>query len=390
MRRLITVSIIIFVILWTVPAVAADELQIEAEGAVVIDGETGRVLWAKNPHLPLPPASTTKIMTSLLGLELGRPEEVVTVSQLAASQDGSRVYLGAGEEYTLRELLYAVQLASANDAAVAVAEHLAGSVEGFARLMNQRARELGAKNTNFINPNGLPDPEHRTSAYDLALIARKALEYPEYREMITTKCYPMSWPGHWEERQLWNRNKLLEIYEGADGVKTGYTIEAGHTFVGSATREGRQLISVVLGSTNDGVWSGTVKLLDYGFENYSNHELVMAGEEITVVPVKYGTEVPVQTAAGFIYTLAPGEQERISTEVNLPEILVAPLEAGAQLGTLTVSLGTEKLAEIPLVAAREVRRKLYTRWWFWPVAVYIPWRIRVGIRRLQRHRQRQR
>ncbi|HHW92486.1 MAG TPA: D-alanyl-D-alanine carboxypeptidase [Firmicutes bacterium] len=390
MRRLITVSIIIFVILWAVPAVAADELQIEAEGAVVIDGETGRVLWAKNPHLPLPPASTTKIMTSLLGLELGRPEEVVTVSQLAASQDGSRVYLGAGEEYTLRELLYAVQLASANDAAVAVAEHLAGSVEGFARLMNQRARELGAKNTNFINPNGLPDPEHRTSAYDLALITRKALQYPEYREMITTKCYPMSWPGHEEERQLRNRNKLLEIYEGADGVKTGYTIEADHTFVGSATREKRQLISVVLGSTNGGVWSDTVKLLDYGFENYSNHELVKAGEEVTVVPVKYGTEVPVHTAAGFIYTLAPGEQERISTEVNLPETLVAPLEAGAQLGNLTISLGAEKLAEIPLVAAREVRRKLYTRWWFWPVAIYIPWRIRVGIRRLQRHRRRRR
>jgi len=390
MRQFIAATLILLVLIWSVPAVAAEELQIEAEAAVVLDGETGRVLWAKNPHLPLPPASTTKIMTILLGLELGKPEEVVTVSQLAASQEGSRVYLGAGEEYTLRELLYAVQLASANDAAVAVAEHLAGSVEEFARLMNRRARELGALNTNFVNPNGLPDPEHRTSAYDLALIARKALEYPEYREMVTTKCYPMSWPGHEEERQLWNRNKLLEIYEGADGVKTGYTTEAGHTFVGSATRGGRQLISVVLGSSNEGVWTDTVKLLDYGFENYANYELVEAGEEVARLPVKYGSEVPVQTAAGFTYTLAPGERERVSTEIHLPETLVAPIEEGEELGTLTVSLGTEKLAELPLVAARGVKRKIYTHWWFWPLAVYIPWRIRVGIRRLQRHRRRQR
>ncbi len=390
MRRLIAVFLIIIVISWTLPAVAADGLQLEAEAAVVMDGETGRVLWAKNPHLPLPPASTTKIMTILLGLELGQPEEVVTVSPLAASQDGSRIYLGAGEEYTLRELLYAVQLASANDAAVAVAEHLAGSVEEFARLMNQRARELGAKNTNFVNPNGLPDPEHRTTAHDLALIARKALEYSEYREMITTKCYPISWPGHEEERQLWNRNKLLEIYDGADGVKTGYTTEASHTFVGSATRGGRQLISVVLGSTNGGVWSDTVSLLDYGFENFANYELVRAGEEVALVPVKYGSEVPVHTAAGFIYTLTPGEREGVSTEIHLAEGLVAPIEEGAELGTLTVSLGSEQLADIPLVAARGVKRKIYTHWWFWLLALYIPWRIRVGIRRLQRQRRRRR
>ena len=387
MRRALLVFLILFLVQCSIP-VQAGELNIAAQGAVLMDRETGRVLYAHNPHIPLPPASTTKIMTILLGLELGQPEEIVTISRLAEYQEGSRVYLGEGEEYTLQELLYATQLSSANDAAVAVAEHLAGSVEDFAQLMNQRARELGAKNTNFVNPNGLPDPEHRTSAYDLALITRQALQYPEYRELITTSSYPMSWPGREEDRQLRNCNKLFHLYEGADGVKTGYTTEAGHTFVGSATREGRQLISAVLGSDNNHVWSDTIALLDYGFENFTNERLLAPGEEVALAEVKYGSTVPLVLAEGFTYSLAVGESEEITTEVELEESIVAPIKEEEPLGVLRVYFGGEKLAEIPLLAAEGVKRKIYTRWWFWPLAFYVPWRTWVGIRRLQRHRRR--
>ncbi|NLJ34433.1 MAG: D-alanyl-D-alanine carboxypeptidase [Firmicutes bacterium] len=389
MRRVLILFLMVLLLLCSVPAQAA-KLNIVAQGAVLMDKESGRLLFAHNPHTPLPPASTTKIMTILLGLELGQPEEIVTISRLAQYQEGSRVYLEEGEEYTLQELLYATQLASANDAAVAVAEHLAGSVEDFARLMNQRARELGAKNTNFVNPNGLPHPEHRTSAYDLALITRQALQYPEYRELITTSSYPMSWPGRDEDRQLRNANKLFHIYPGADGVKTGYTTEAGHTFVGSATREGRQLISVVLGSDNSSVWSDTTSLLDYGFENFSNEQLLAPGEEVALAEVKYGSPVPLISSEGFTYPLAAGELAKITTEVELLADIVAPIAEGEPLGTLKVFLKDEELARIPLMALERVKRRIYTRWWFWPLALYVPWRTWVGFRRLKRHRRRRR
>jgi D-alanyl-D-alanine carboxypeptidase (penicillin-binding protein 5/6) len=387
MRRIILIIIITTFLLLTAQVQAA-EPEIEGKAAVLMDQATGRVLWSYNPHEPLPPASTTKVMTLLLALELGQPEDVATVSQLAQSQTGSRVYLTAGEQYTLRELLYAVQLSSANDAAVVVAEHIAGSVEGFVQLMNERARELGARNTNFVNPHGLPDPEHRASAYDLALIARAALEIPKFKEIITTDSYPISWPGREEDRQLYNKNRLFQLYEGADGVKTGYTTEAGYTFIGSATRNGQQLIAVVLGSTDSGIWSDTIALLDYGFANFSPYQLASKGEELTTLPVRYGDDVPVILAEGFNYILTPEEKKRVVRESQLPDMLVAPVAAGEVLGTLTISLAGEELARLPLVVATEVKRKIYTHWWFWLLVIYSPWRIRVAIRRLRRHRRR--
>ena len=202
---------------------AAEPPQVTARAAVVLDQATGRILFSKNAYEQLPMASTTKIMTAVLAIESGRLSETVTVSEQAALVEGSSVELEAGEEKTLEELLYGLILRSGNDAAVAIAEFLAGSVEEFAERMTERAHQLGAVHTKFMNPHGLDHEEHYTTAYDLALIAAHAMTLPKFREVAATAEKKISWPGRPYDRILRNQNKLLTMYEGAEGIKTGWT-----------------------------------------------------------------------------------------------------------------------------------------------------------------------
>jgi len=195
----------------------------------------GRILYARNPYLPRPMASITKVMTAVLALEIGRLDNSVAVSPRAAQTGGSSVWLEEGETKTLEELLYALMLRSGNDAAVAIVEHLAGDEKTFAGIMTRRARELGAKNTVFQNSHGLHHPEHYTTAYDYSLITAYAMSISKFREIVGTAHTIISWPGHPWDRHLYNQNKLLEIYAGAEGVKTGWTTLAGRCFVGVAT-----------------------------------------------------------------------------------------------------------------------------------------------------------
>lgn len=263
MTKLLLIPGLFLLAFFSLAPVYAGEPQVAAKAAIVIDAAGGQILYAKSAHTPMPPASTTKIMTALLAVEEGDLEAQVVISPRAAAVGEASIYLQAGETLTLEELIKGALIPSGNDAAWAIAEEMAGSVELFAVLMNRKAFALGAFNTNFVNPNGLPAVNHYTSAYDLALMARKAMDNPKFREVVATRQDWISYNNGEARRYLKNTNRLLWSYPGADGVKTGTTREAGSCLVASASQNGRRLIAVVLNSTNR--YGDAARLLDYGF-----------------------------------------------------------------------------------------------------------------------------
>lgn len=256
------VSLIIF--MWASIALAAvPGPQVDAEAAVLMVANSKQVLFAKKPDGLMYPASTTKIMTLLTSIESGDSASIVTVSPSAAACEGSRLEIKAGDKMTLSNARYGMMLVSGNDAAEAIAENVAGSIPQFVQLMNKNAEKIGAKNTHFSNPHGLPDPyNHFTTAYDLAIITDYAMKNPDFARIVSTKEYNVRFLNG-KEIHVNNTNKLLKIYPGANGVKTGYTNDAGECLVAAAKRGGVQLIVVVLNSEHR--WSDAMKLLDYGF-----------------------------------------------------------------------------------------------------------------------------
>lgn len=290
---------------------AADLPEISAEAAVLYDWNSGRVLYAKNPHLPRPMASTTKIMTAILALERGNLKDLVLTSPVAAHVEGSSIWLEEGEEKTLEELLFGLMLCSGNDAAQAIAEHLSGSGEKFAEEMTARAKELGARDTVFKNPHGLHHSEHHTTAYDFTLIAAHAMGMKEFRRIISAPHVVISWPGHPWDRYLYNQNKLLDTYRGAEGIKTGWTTPAGRCFVGAAERGGRRLITVVLDAPQ--MWEDTAALLDYGFDNFTYRALVEKNRHLKSVPVLEGVGGKVEAIAAdnFLFPMAATEKKTL-------------------------------------------------------------------------------
>ncbi len=262
-RRLIPLIAIIVLLCQTVVLAAPPAPKVDAEAAVLMVAGTRRILYAINPDAIMYPASTTKIMTALVALERGKPDSLVTVSGRAASCEGSSLELRAGDRLSFRDLLYGLMLVSGNDAAEAVAEHIAGSVPAFVDLMNARIQQMGLINTHFANPHGLPDPNnHYSSAKDLALITAQALHNPEFARIVATRDYAVPFKNRGPVR-ISNTNKFLKSYPGASGVKTGYTQAAGDCLVASARRGGVQLIVVLL--NDDERWGDAAKLLDYGF-----------------------------------------------------------------------------------------------------------------------------
>ena len=355
MRR--KIMVILLIILLLLPAgntLALEAPKVTARAAIVLDQKTGRILFSKNAYEQLPMASTTKIMTAILAIESGKLQDVVTVSENAALVEGSSIDLEAGETKTLEELLYGLILRSGNDAAVAIAEYLGGSVEEFAYLMTQRARRLGAVKTKFMNPHGLDHEEHYTTAYDLALIASHAMSLPEFRGIAATGEKKISWTGRPYDRVLRNQNKLLTLYEGAEGIKTGWTTPAGRCFVGAASRDGWRLISVVLNAPQ--MWEDTMTLLDFGFNNYTWEPVITAGQQLKTVTVEKGKAEKVALAAKeeIGLPLKEDEKEFLRYEFEGPNVVRAPIAAGQQLGILRVYFGSECVAQTPLVAAEAV------------------------------------
>lgn len=359
--------------LFCLPQVEAGtgEPDIQAKAAVLIDESSGRVLFAKNPHQRLPQASTTKMMTCLLVIENGDLDKEVKISKYAAETGESSIWLEEGEVLTREDLLYALMLASANDAAVALAESVAGSEEKFVELMNKRARELKLNNTHFINPHGLDADGHYSSAYDLALLAREGLSNELFSSVVTTmeRCVP--WSGHPWDRYLYNRNRLLTTYKGARGVKTGYTSNAGLCLVGAAQRGKLKLISAVMNSPN--VYDDTQKLLDYGFSKFEA-VVVEESKQVPDVKVKKGTKtsVRIMPEREVVVAVLPEEKEQLSFKLEIPDQLEAPVKMGEVVGKGKVFLNAKELTEIDYMAQEAVPRKppIWTRFFNWLKSIF--------------------
>lgn len=284
--------------------------QTSAQAAVVMEQSSHRVLFAKNSDEHLPMASTTKIVTALTVLNHANLNDVVEIPSQAVGVEGSSIYLRAGEHLTVKELLLGLMLRSGNDSAMALALHTAGSVEAFAQLMNETACQNGCTDSNFVNPHGLHDPNHYTSAHDLALLTCAALDNADFREIVSTKTVRISNEGMDCDRVLVNKNKLLNSYFGADGVKTGYTKKAGRCFVGSATQNGMQVVVVVL---NCGpMFEETAQMLDAAFANYSMQTVIPQNKVCAVLRQK-GKDVYYRCPERFRYPVRKGEQ--LSTEI---------------------------------------------------------------------------
>ena len=341
----------------------AAEMDVNAKSALLMDAATGTVLFEKNAHEALAPASVTKIMTMLLIMEaidsgsIGY-DDMVTASESAAAKGGSQVYLKAGEQMAVSEMLKSIAVSSANDCACAMAEHLSGSEGAFVDRMNERARELGMDDTHFVNCTGLDDsPEaarHRTSAYDIALMSRELLtRHPDIKK-YTTIWMDTIRNGAFG---LSNTNKLIRFYPGAPGLKTGFTSGAGYCLSATAQREGMELIAVTMGCESAKIRNAACKqLLDYGFANFA---LVSPDlEDVPSVPVVLGKEKTVPLTLGENRQLLVPKTKKtgLTQSVTLEESAAAPVEKGAVLGTLTVKSGGETLLEIPLSAAKAVEK----------------------------------
>lgn len=359
MKRRILSVLLLF--LFSAGTVFAAEPNVAAQGAALIDGKTGRLLWGRNAEEPLAMASTTKIMTAVLVLENCDLEETVTVSKYAARQPEVHMELKEGERWKAGDLLSAMMLCSYNDAAAALAEHVSGSVEAFCDEMTKKAKEIGAKDTVFGSPNGLDsrltDAEHHSTAYDMALIAAYALENETFRGIIAQQEISVSDLEGKHVCNVTNTDRFLREYSGAIGVKTGYTNKAGHCFVGAAEQEDVLLISCVLGSGwgdagKQKKWTDTKTLMNYGFETYKKHEAVSEGTvfgevKITDSPVE---RVEVVLAEGYTALFSEEEMESLRMEADLPKEMEAPVEKGDKMGKALLFLEEEKIAEINLLA----------------------------------------
>lgn len=339
----------------------AEEVSTSAVACVIIDEATGRTLLEHNADAPLPMASTTKVMTALLALELGDLDSPVTCSSQAFGVPGTSIYLSEGETLTLREMLTGLMLASGNDAAMAIAEHIGGSAEEFCRMMTERAAELGCRNTVFLTPHGLPLDGHYTTAYDLALITREAMQHEFFRQLVSTQRATIPWEGRNYDRVLTNKNRLLTTYEGATGVKTGYTRKAGRCLVFGAERDGMRIIGVVLNCWD---WFDEAgRLMDMAFERYESVTMLQAGEIVATLPVSMsdGANVMVIPACDLTGVIARGSTPQVETD--LPQTPEAPIAAGQILGTARIISGGAIVAEVSLIAADAIARDDFPSRW---------------------------
>lgn len=364
MKRIVAVFMSVLLGFGAILPVGAKELEenrLYAKAALLMDGETGRVLFGKNEEETMPMASTTKIMTCIVALENGNLDDEVTISAYAASMP--KVHLGVrkGETYYLRDLLYSLMLESHNDVAVAIAEHIGGSVEGFSKMMNQKARDLGAYHTNFVTPNGLDAEGHYTTAVDLANIARYGISLPEFLEITNTASYSFQTVDKKRSFQISNKNAFLNQMDGAIGVKTGFTGGAGYCFVGAVKSGDKTLISVVLASGwpphRNYKWSDTKELMQYGLSNYEEKEVLNENYKLDDIPVLNGIDCDAEAVEiRSSLSLLLGEEEQVEIEADLPDQLEAPIEKDAIVGQLTVKINGEEYRSIPIFATKSVER----------------------------------
>ena len=351
-----------------------NNLNINAESAILIDGDTGKILYEKSAYEKRAPASTTKIMTALLALEHCKTTDVATVTSEAITSVPSGYstdLLKMGEELTIKDLLYALLLPSSNEAANVLAIHIAGSIDSFASMMNTKAMDLGCKNTHFVNPNGVHDDNHYSTAYDLSLIAKEAMKNDIFRQIVTTASYTLPHSNKYSriDRTLITTNDLIKkqsnnYYEYAIGIKTGFTTPAKNCLVSSATKDGKTLIAVVLRSnTDNNRYNDTKTLFNYGFDNFSKKDIVKSGSTIKTIDVKNATSATKNlnlVAETGINTMVTNDKlnDTIEPQINLNEHLQAPIKKDSIVGTATYTVDNIKYT-INLKAGNEVK-KSYT------------------------------
>ncbi len=361
-RRSITwLVLLVMVFIIAAPTkLEAEVVEVKAESYVLMDADSGKVLLAKNEHKQLAPASMTKLMTLILAMEALEEGKVtlkdkVVTSENAWKMGGSQIYLEPGEQMSYEDMLIAIAVGSANDACVAVAEHLEGTHQNFVDRMNHKAKMLGLKNTHFINSYGLSAPKHYTSAYDMAVIGREALAHPRILEYSSVKEYDL----RQGEFKLFNTNKLLWWYQGADGFKTGWTDEAKYCLAGTAKRDGLRLISVVMASPEKhGNFRDSMQLLNYGFARYAFKSLIGQGKSCGMVKIGKGIEEQVEVLAEEEVGCAviKGEEKKINSKTTLLPYVDAPVNKGQKLGEISLYKDGDLIKEINLVAASDVGR----------------------------------
>ncbi|MEC2110997.1 D-alanyl-D-alanine carboxypeptidase DacF [Bacillus sp. ATD] len=371
MKRLLSTLLIGIMLLTFAPSAFAkqdgkrtSELAHEAKSAVLIERDTGKVLYNKNSNERLAPASMTKIMTMLLimeALDKGKIKmsDKVRTSEHAASMGGSQIFLEPGEEMTVKEMLKGIAIASGNDASVAMAEFISGSEEEFVQKMNKKAKELGLKNTSFKNPTGLTEEGHYSSAYDMAIMAKELLKY----ESIT------KFTGTYEDylrentdKKFWlvNTNRLIKFYPGVDGVKTGYTGEAKYCLTASAKKGNMRAIAVVFGASTPKERNAQVtKMLDFAFSQYETHPLYKRNETVAKIKVKKGKQKLIELTTSepiSILTKKGEDMNNVKKEIKMKDNISAPIQKGQELGTLVLKKDGEVLAESPVAAKEDMKK----------------------------------
>ena len=386
MKRLLTMvlTVVIAVSMTLGSAVCAfgasfkDEPELEATTAILIDAKTGEVLFAKNENVQMAPASMTKIMTALLAIENLDMDTVVTIDDETPYTLGNVIYMHEGEKFTVEQLLKTMLISSANDCAVALAKTMSGTVRDFANLMNGRAKELGAKNTNFVNPNGLDKKKHISTAYDFAMIAKEAMKNETFREIVSMTSYTLPKTNKNKKRQFYTTNRLLSdkyndivvngeyrkpYYKNAIGIKTGYTPVALGCLCAAAEKDGTELIAVVMHSSDFGRFADTIALFEYGFANYATYNVYDKGETVETIRVKGGKPGEVKTVTDYYASANLKKSESsdiVTSEIVWNDKIVAPLAKDTVVGQVKVYKNNELVTTTDIVTADKVEEGMFS------------------------------
>ena len=348
-----------FILLFNI-AVLAEEPKVTAISAVIVDGDTGRILWGKNENKPMAMASTTKIMTALVALENSDIKKETTVSKNATLASPVKMHLSVGEKMTIEQLLYAMMLQSYNDSAVAVAEAVGGSVEKFCTMMNEKAKEIGCSDTVFETPNGLDKGNHHSTAEDMSKIGVYALKNQNLMKIMNTRDY--TFKSSKTTYSFVNKDRLLSEYEGAIGMKTGFTGKAGHCFVGAANRGDVTLVSVVLASGwgtagKSRKWIDTKALLNYGFNNYKKYSIINGSEKMNISIDKAEKEIAeLKYKDSVDLLLSENEKANLKIENELPQNITAPINYGDSVGIGKIYTGNTLLKTVKIISAENIEK----------------------------------
>lgn len=358
-------SIILIIVILSISTVAYGEIEIEADSALLMDYKSGEIIYAKDKDKELVPASITKIMTLLITMEALNNNKIkltdeVIISEYASSMGGTQLYLDAGEKQTVENLIKAVSIRSANDAAVALGEYISGSNEGFIKLMNDKAKELEMENTHFSNSTGLPKENHYTTAYDIAIMSRELLRYTDIIDYLSTYMEDINVGKEKKSTQtMVNTNKLIKEYNGITGIKTGFTNEAKHCISASAKRDNLHLISVIMGAeTSELRFNEAKRLLDYGFSNYESIMIGNEGDIISIIPVEKGktNNVEIVMEDNSYILLPKGKESNIEKDIQIPTHIDAPIDQEKIIGQMNILIDDKKVDEVNLIARNNIKK----------------------------------